>query len=331
MIEQVVSEGLQDLSVMIPNFDIKPRMVDVWSDALRDIHPELLESAFKQLTRSFRPKFWGDSITPGLVRETAMAMVTDSWASAFEECMLAAHKLENPVMKTGPDDKPIPAECFQFSSPVVQETFRQFGGIEAFIGVKDGDRTIRAQFREVYNTEKAKIQGESGGVQLVAQYRQNVTQIAAAREQRSQFQLQESVEKARERMRVLPSVHPELQESVTRKAKVLQEFVNKGANSEERAALRRRVIAQFMSGGEVDCWADIERPMQAKPSRDHLGIAQAARAVGLSIESFRFYAGYARVAIEEFHIPGQGPQEYVHVPDITKVFAAWESMNASAQ
>jgi hypothetical protein len=24
-------------------------------------------------------------------------------------------------------------------------------------------------------------------------------------------------------------------------------------------------------------------------------------------------------------------QEYVHVPDISKVFAAWESMNASAQ
>lgn len=331
MIQQIVSQGLQDLSVMIPNFDVKPGMIDAWSGALNDIHPNLLDAAFKRLARSFRPKFWGDSITPGLVRETAMAMVTDSWASAFEECMLAAHKLTNPVMKTGPDGQPTPAEYFQFSSPVVQEAFRQFGGIEAFIGVKDGDRTIRAQFREVYNTEKAKIQGESGGVQIVAQYRQNVTQIAEAREQRSQLQLQESVQKARERMRVLPSVHPDLQDSIARKARALQEFVNKGANLQERDALRRRVIAQFMSNGDVDCWADIGQPVQAKPSRDHLGIAQAARAVGVSVESFRFYARYAQVAIHEFEVPGQGLQEYVHVPDIAKVFAAWESMNASAQ
>lgn len=179
---EIIKRGLEAFEALGLIREIRPGMVDIYSEVLADLPGEVISMVFSKLKADFQPRFAGQTISPALVRETAMdIMLGDEWSEAFHECVHAASKLDNPIMTTCPNTGAlIVAESFHFSSPIVKRAFEKFGGVDAFKDVKDGDTTIRAQFRDVYKSVRKKAQGSRGAMAAIAQHKNNVARISDA-------------------------------------------------------------------------------------------------------------------------------------------------------
>lgn len=178
----IVSKGLQQFVAIGHLKEIEHGMIDAWAMLLNDIPEQVLGSAFIEVAKTFRPRFYQDKPYPETIRSAAMNMFAGEWAEAFEECVQASFRLDNPIMTTCPQTGALVSSgSFQFSSPLIRQVFKDFGGVDAFKGVKEDDRTIRAQFRDVYNKTYQKAQGQHGTIKALAQHKSNVTQISSAK------------------------------------------------------------------------------------------------------------------------------------------------------
>lgn len=240
---QVVEQGLRRLDAA-GYLEIKQGMVEAWASILSDVPPELLAKAFMQIEGTFKPRFYNERILPPYVREIAMSFVSADWAEAFEECVIAAERMENPIRTTDAEGNLVCAEYFQFSSPLVAKAFHAFGGVNAFKGMQDGDRKIRGpQFRSIYEKAAASIQGSEEGIKALAEHKSNVVQIASAR---SQLSLQERVEKTRQAM----ADQQELTEEQKQQAdKIMRSFMGLSSDKERRLLTARMIGVKKLDFG----------------------------------------------------------------------------------
>ena len=103
-IHGIVKKGLEAFEALGLIREIRPGMVDIYAEVLSDLPGEVISLVFSKLKADFQPRFAGQTISPALVRETAMdIMLGDEWSEAFHECVHAASKLDNPIMTTCPN------------------------------------------------------------------------------------------------------------------------------------------------------------------------------------------------------------------------------------
>lgn len=131
---------------------------EVWFEDLSDLPDEVVQASFRELRKSFKPRFYGDRPTPSHIREHIVKVCSKEWTDAYEECLVNASQIQSPVHYTGPGGELLQRQVV-WSSPMVKKCFDDFGGHRAFLEAEHGDRTIRAQFRDVYQRLQNRIQG----------------------------------------------------------------------------------------------------------------------------------------------------------------------------
>lgn len=178
---ETVEVGLSKLAD-ICYFPIRETTAETWFEMLSDLPDVAVASAFSAIAKTFQPRFCGDRPTPAAIRSWVLDHVFGGWHQAFSECLEKAQQITSPVWRTcvnGQFEK-VPVI---WSSPLVEQAFKQFGGHQAFNSLETSHlNTARAQFRDLYNQIIQKAQGHdwtSGVIQIDAARSRN-RQIAAA-------------------------------------------------------------------------------------------------------------------------------------------------------